>query len=107
MTAGTDETEGRCRAVKNRLQTIRESFRYVKARSVAFALAVLFVTAAVAVFVGLQVRAMRKETLVLKGELNAKEAATEYDRYLLTRVDISLADLPKYVKQAKQLGFIR
>ena len=70
---------------KQRLQDI---FRHLRAGSVAFMLVVLLFTAGLATFVGVRIHDMRKETLLLQGEVNTQEATLQYDRYLLTRVDI-------------------
>ena len=52
------------------------------------ALAVLLVTAGLAVYIGTRVSDTEKKVLQIQGELNAREAAAEYDRCLLTRVNI-------------------
>ena len=65
-----------------------EVIRHLKVRSVVYALVVLLVTAGIAVYAGHQIHHMTTETLHLRGELNTQEAAIEYNRYLLTRVDI-------------------
>ena len=62
--------------------------KYISARAVVFAIAVLFVTGVIATTVGFQIHTMTKETLSLRSELNTLNAAVEYNRYLLTRVDI-------------------
>lgn len=50
--------------------------------------------------------AMQKEVeeILADGRITLSEFRTFAKRH---DVDISLADLPKYVKQAKQLGFIK
>ena len=48
----------------------------------------VIITAAIAAFVGRRIHTMKNETLLLRGELNTKEATMEYNSYLLTRVDI-------------------
>jgi len=67
---------------------IRDTFSYIGARSIAAALVVLLITAGIAAFVGVRVSATERSALRLRGELNAKESAREYDRCLLTRVNI-------------------
>ena len=62
--------------------------RHIKARSIVFALVVLIITAGIATVAGREIHRLTSETLLLRGELNAQEAAIEYNRYLLTRVDI-------------------
>ena len=74
--------------MKKRIQLLKKALKHIRARSLFFAFAVLFITAVIAVYVGLQIHTMKNETLLLKGELNSQEAAMEYNRYLLTRVDI-------------------
>ena len=75
-------------AVKNRFKKFRQAFRYISVKSLAFAIAVLFIAAVIAVYIGNQIHAMKNETLLLRGELNTREATMEYNSYLLTRVDI-------------------
>ena len=70
------------------IKRLGEAMRHIRAKSLAFAFLVLVITAAIAIFAGVKIHAMTKETLLLRGELNSQEAAMEYDRYLLTRVDI-------------------
>ena len=74
--------------MKDRIQLIKNTIKHIKARSLIFAFAVLFLIGVIAIYVGLQIHAMKNETLLLQGELNTREAAMEYNRYLLTRVDI-------------------
>ena len=75
-------------AVKNRLKKFRQAFRYLSVKSLAFAIAMVIITAAIAAFVGRRIYTMKNETLLLRGELNTKEATMEYNSYLRTRVDI-------------------
>jgi len=65
---------------------IRRAVRQIGARTLVVALAVLLITAGLATYIG--VGATEKEVLLHRGELNAKEAAMEYNRCLLTRVNI-------------------
>lgn len=74
--------------MSSRTQRLKNIFRHVRAGSVIFVLAVLAFTAGLAVYVGSRIHDMRRETLLLRGELNTREATLEYDRYLLTRVNI-------------------
>ena len=74
--------------MSSRTQRLKNIFRHVRAGSVIFVLAVLAFTAGLAVYVGSRIHDMRRETLLLRGEVNTREATLEYDRYLLTRVDI-------------------
>jgi len=72
----------------NRINRLKKAVRHIKAGSVLFVVVVLVITAGLATFVGLRIHDMRKESLLLRGEINAQGAAMEYDRYLLTRTDI-------------------
>ena len=74
--------------MNDKIQKLKLNLRHFRARSVAFALVVLIVTALIATYTGVQVHRLTKETLLLRGELNSQEAAMEYDRYLLTRENI-------------------
>ncbi len=57
-------------------------------KSLLIALIVLVITAGLATYIGIRISATEKEVLLNRGELNAMEAAAEYDRCLLTRVNI-------------------
>lgn len=72
----------------DRIRNLRKILKHIKIGSVIFVLAVLFVTAGIATYVGLRIHDMRKETVLLRGEVNTQDTAMEYNRYLLTRVDI-------------------
>ena len=74
--------------MKKHIRELIQTLSHIRARSVAIAVAVIFVTATIAVYAGVKIHAMQKEILLLRGELNTKEATMEYNRYLLTRVDI-------------------
>ena len=74
--------------MKEHIQSIRKILKHIRTRSLFFAFAVLFITAVVSIYAGLQIHTMKNETLLLRGELNTSKAAMEYNRYLLTRVDI-------------------
>ena len=67
---------------------VRDILRHVGARSIVLTIAVILVTIIAAAFIGNSFYATKKEVLQQRGELNAKEAAAEYDRCLLTRVNI-------------------
>ena len=71
-----------------RIRSLGETFKYIERKSRIFAAAALLITVGIAAFAGLKIHAMQTEILTLRGELNTKEAAMEYNRYLLTRVDI-------------------
>ena len=72
----------------DRIQLLRKTLKHIKARSLFFGFAVLFITLVIAFYVGFQIHTMKNDTLLLQGELNTQEAAMEYNRYLLTRVNI-------------------
>ena len=74
--------------LKTRIQRFIEALKHLRTRSIVIAIAVLFIAAVIAVYIGNQIHAMKNETLLLRGELNTREATMEYNRYLLTRVDI-------------------
>ncbi len=67
---------------------IRNALSPLGARSLAIALVVLLITAGLATYIGIRLNAKEKEALLSKGALNAREAAMEYNRCLLTRVNI-------------------
>ena len=74
--------------MKDLIQKIQNALRHIGAKSLIIALAVLLITAGIAVYTGSRLGSTEKEVLRHHGELNAKEAAMEYDRCLLTRVNI-------------------
>nr|AHF25605.1 diguanylate cyclase/phosphodiesterase with PAS/PAC sensor(s) [uncultured bacterium Contigcl_23] len=67
---------------------IRDILRQIGARSIAVAIIVILIINTAAAFIGNRFYATKKEVLNQRGELNAKESAREYDRCLLTRVNI-------------------
>jgi len=74
--------------VKNLLRKLRNTLKYIGPRSIVIALIVFLLTAGIAVYTGRHLLDTEKAVLIQRGELNAKEAAMEYDRCLLTRVNI-------------------
>ena len=74
--------------MKERFRQFRETLGHIGARSVALALVVLLITAGIATYAGVWLYETEKQILLQKGELNAKESAAEYNRYLLTRVNV-------------------
>ncbi len=74
--------------MKDLIRKFRILVRHIGVRSIVLALVALLLTAGIATYVGRHLFAMEKEVLQRRGELNAKEAAMEYDRCLLTRVNI-------------------
>ena len=74
--------------MKDLIQKIRNTVRHIGARSLIIAVIVFLVTAGIAVYIGRNLSATEKEVLLQQGELNAKEAAMEYDRCLITRENI-------------------
>lgn len=74
--------------MKERVRGLIHTLKHIRARSILFGFAVLFITAAIAWYTGNKIHTMQKENLLLRGELSTREATMEYNRYLLTRVDI-------------------
>ncbi|MDO4804193.1 MAG: diguanylate cyclase [Lachnospiraceae bacterium] len=74
--------------MKDRLDRLRDIVRFIGKRFIGIALAVLIVIIAISVFVGFRFFTTKKEALLLQGELNAKESAMEYERYLLTQANV-------------------
>ena len=74
--------------MKNLSRKFRNTLKYIGARSVIIALIVFLLTVGIAVYTGRHLLDTEKAVLVQRGELNAKEAAKEYDRCLLTRMNI-------------------
>ena len=67
---------------------ITDILRHVGIKSIAVAILVILVTITAAAFIGNSFYATKKEVLQQQGALNAQESAREYDRCLLTRVNI-------------------
>ena len=74
--------------MKDLIRKIRNALKHIGARFILIALAVLLLTAGIAVYSGRHLLATEKEVLRSRGEINAREAAQEYDRCLITRVNI-------------------
>ena len=74
--------------MKKLMRKLWNTLKYIGARSIIIALIIFLLTAGIAVYTGRHLLATEKEVLIQQGELNAKEAAMEYDRCLLTRVNI-------------------
>lgn len=74
--------------IKARIQRYIRALQHIRARSIVISIAVLIITVAIAGYVGNKIHAMKTETLLLQGELNTEEATIEYNRYLLTHMDI-------------------
>ena len=74
--------------MKSLMRKFRNTLKYIGARSIIIALIVFLLSAGIAIYIGRHLLATEKEVLIQRGELNAKEAAMEYDRCLLTRVNI-------------------
>jgi len=83
-----DPEDGGLYTLKKRMEKFCDAVRNIGVRSVLVAFFVLLLTAGIAVYTGRHVLSNEKEILQQRGELNAKEAAMEYDRCLLTRVNI-------------------
>lgn len=73
--------------MKNLIRKLRNTLKYIGIRSLLIAFIVFLLTAGIAVYTGRHLLAMEKEVLTQRGELNAQEAAMEYDRCLLTRAN--------------------
>ena len=67
---------------------VRDILRHVGARSILVMILVILAAVTAAALIGNSFYATEKEVLQQRGELNAKEAAAEYDHCLLTRVNI-------------------
>ncbi len=67
---------------------IIDTLRHIGGKSIAVAIIVILATIIFAAFIGNGFYTTEKEVLLQRGELNAKESAREYDRCLLTRVNI-------------------
>ena len=80
--------EGGTHTVKKRFKHMGEVLRHIGLRSIAVALAVLVLSLGLAAYIGFRFYATEKEVLLQEGELNAKESALEYERFLLTRANI-------------------
>ena len=72
----------------NNRMNIKDTLRHVGARSIAFSIIIVLLVITAASFIGNSFYVTKKDVLQLRGELNAKESAIEYDRCLLTRVNI-------------------
>ena len=68
--------------------TVRDMLRHVGARSIIVMILIILAAITAAALIGNSYYATEKEVLQQRGELNAKEAAAEYDHCLLTRVNI-------------------
>ena len=71
----------------NRIRII-DILSHIGLKSIAAALVIFIITIGIAAFVGIRFYDTEKEVLRLQGKENAKEAAMEYNSYLLTRVNI-------------------
>ncbi len=74
--------------MKDRIRRLREAIGHIGAKSLAAAILVIIATTVIASLIGNANYATEKKVLQQQGELNAKESAIEYDRCLLTRVNI-------------------
>ncbi len=74
--------------MKERFRWLKETLSHVSAKMFLGAFAVFFVVAVIAAYAGIDVYQTEKKVLMQQGELNAKEAAMEYNGILLTRVNI-------------------
>lgn len=74
--------------MRERIQHFRDMVRLIGCRPFLIALLVLFLTAGIATYAGVRIHSTEKKVLRQQGELYAKEAAIEYNRFLLTHADI-------------------
>jgi len=74
--------------MRNFIGKLRITVRHMGVKSILIALIVILLTAGIAVYTGRHLLATEKEVLQHRGELNAQKAAMEYNRCLLTRVNI-------------------
>lgn len=74
--------------MKEWFRQIKEILRHVGIRSIALAFVALFVIMLIASIIGNNFYVTEKRVLNLQGELNARNAAADYDRYLHTRSNI-------------------
>lgn len=74
--------------MKDQKQPLKDTLRHIGFRTIAVALCVFLITVTMTAFIANRVYATEKTMLQQQGELNAKEAAMEYDECLLTRVNI-------------------
>ncbi|MDO5459013.1 MAG: cache domain-containing protein, partial [Eubacteriales bacterium] len=74
--------------MKDQKQSLKDTLRHIGLRTVAAALCIFLITVTMTAYIGNRFYAMEKTVLQQRGELNAKEAAMEYDECLLTRVNI-------------------
>ena len=74
--------------MKDRIHRLREAIGHIGAKSLAAAILVIIATTLIASLIGNANYATEKKVLQQQGELNAKESVMEYDRCLLTRVNI-------------------
>ena len=74
--------------MKKRFLWLKETLSHISAKMFAGAFAVFFVVIVITAYTGVNVYQTEKKVLLQQGELNAKEAATEYNRILLNRVNI-------------------
>ena len=74
--------------MKDLIEKIRTRVGNIGLKSILAVLIVFVITAGIAIYVGSHLMSTEKEVLRHRGELNAQEAAMEYDRCLITRVNI-------------------
>lgn len=74
--------------MRDRIQKILSILRHIGSKTLTVALVVFVFAAGIAVYTGIRLSATEKAVLQNQGKLNAKKAAVEYDRCLLTRVNI-------------------
>jgi diguanylate cyclase (GGDEF)-like protein len=88
--------------VNDRKDRLKDTLSHIDIKSIVLAIVVFIVFLGIAVAVGMRSYAAEKEVLRQQGELNANESALEYERNLLTRVDI--ITLIGYIVDQKLIG---
>ena len=82
--------------MKDLIRKIRNTLKHIGARLLLIALAVVLLTAGIAVYTGRHVLTTEKEVLRSRGELNAREAAQAILNRLFERVrNLQIAEIPR------------
>ena len=67
---------------------LKKTLSHIGKRSIMIAFAVIFITAGIAIYIGVRFYETEKEVLHQQGEINASKSAMEYERFLLTHANI-------------------
>ena len=82
--------------MKDLIRKIRNTLKHIGTRLLLIALAVVLLTAGIAVYTGRHVLTTEKEVLRSRGELNAREAAQAILNRLFERVrNLQIAEIPR------------